>query len=61
MDRLGHGENVLLNIVGKADQAHDLVQPRPTDALPLGDVGLAFGLAGLKERLPLNGLAQEFN
>src|SRR3989338_10385310 len=54
-------EELLLDFEGKASQAHDLVHTRPTDALPLGDVALALDLAGLKERLPLNGLAEELN
>ena len=54
-------QKLLLDFRGKTDQAHELVHARPTDALSAGDVTLALGLAGLKERLPLEGLAEKLD
>ena len=54
-------QKLFLDLRGKTSQAHDLVHARPTDALPLGDVALALGLARLKERLPFYCLADKLD
>ena len=43
------------------EHAHDLGDPGAGDPFPPGYLGLICGLAGLQERLPLDGLAQEFD
>lgn len=60
-DHVWQGKNVLLDPGREAEHAHDLGHPGAGDALLAGDVGLVGGLAGLKEGLPLDGLAEELD
>ena len=60
-DRLGHCENVLLDLGGQTQHPHDLRNSGPGDALSAGDVGLIGGVAGFEEGLPLDGLAEELD
>ncbi len=52
---------MLLDLGREAQQAHDLGHPGAGDALLAGDGRLVGGLAGLEERLPLDGLAEELD
>jgi hypothetical protein len=60
-DRVGHGQDVLLDFGGQAQQAHDLGDASPGDALAAGDLGLVANLAGFEEGLPLKGLAEKLD
>ena len=60
-DHVGHGEDVLLDLGGQAEHAHDLGNPGAGDPLSPGYSGLICGLAALQEPLPLDGLTQEFD
>lgn len=61
MSGFGHGQDALPDLGGQAKQPHDLRDPDAADALPPGDVGLVFCLAGGQERLSLEGLAEALN
>ncbi len=58
---VGQGQDVLLDLGREAQQTHDLGHPGAGDALPAGNGGLVGLLPGLEERLPLDGLAEEFH
>ena len=60
-DRVGRGQDVLLDFGGQAEQRHHLGHPSPGDALTAGDLGLIVNLAGLEEGLPLKGLAEKLD
>lgn len=60
-DHLGQGENLFLDLRCQTQEPHDLGHPGAGDALPAGDGSLVGDLAGLKEGLPLKGLAEEFH
>ena len=50
-----------LDLRRQAEHAHDLGDPGAGNPVPPGDLGLAGDVAGFQERLPLDGLAQEFD
>lgn len=58
-DCIRQGQNVPLDVGGKAEQAHDLGYPSAGDALPAGDVGLVGRLAGVELGPPVHGLAEK--
>ena len=57
----GHDQDVLLDLGSQTKHPHDLRDPDPADALPAGDIGLVFGLAGRQQRLPPEGLAEKLD
>ena len=57
--RLGYGQDVLLELGGKAQQVHDLRDPGPGDVLAAGAGRLVGGAAEFQQGLLLAGLAEE--
>lgn len=47
---------MLLDLGREPEQAHNLGDPGPGDALPPGDFGLVRDVTGFEEGLPLDGL-----
>ena len=56
---VGHGQDLFLDLRAKPQHAHDLGHTCPSDAFSFGDAGLVGDLAGLEERLPLDGFCVE--
>ena len=56
-----HRKDVLLDFGSQAQQAHDLGDASPGDALAAGDLGLIANLAGFEKGLPLKGLAEKLD
>gem|GEM_PF-1613790 len=52
---------MFLDLGREAQHVHDLGDPGPGDPLAVGDLGLAGGVTGFEEGLPLDGLAEEFD
>lgn len=52
---------MLLDLGREAEHPHDLTDPRPSDSLPSGDLCLVQDLAGVKQRLPHDGPAEELD
>lgn len=59
--RVGQGENALLNLGRESYQAHDLRHPGPADVFAAGDLGLISDPARVKQRPPLEGLAEQLH
>jgi len=57
-NRVGHGQDSLLNHGVESKQAQDLRHPGAGDSHLAGNGRLVRDLAGLKEGLPLKGLAE---
>ncbi len=57
--RLGHGQDVLLDLGDQAQESQDLGDAGSGDALAAGDLGLVADLARVELAPPLDGLAQE--
>lgn len=60
-DDVGQGLNLLLDLPGQPQHAHDLSHPGAGEALLSGDLGLAGDLSWFQEGLPLDGLAEELD
>jgi hypothetical protein len=58
---VGHGQDVLLDFGGQAQQAHDLGDASPGDSLAAGDLGLVADSAGFEEGPRLEGLAEKLD
>ena len=60
-DRVGHRQNMMLDVRREGEQAHDLSHPGAGDSLATGDGRLVSSLARLQQRLPLERFAKEFD
>jgi len=60
-DRVGHGQDVLLDLEGQAEQGHHLGDPSAGDSLAAGDLSLIADSPRFEEGLPLKGLAEKLD